>query len=260
MADRTTAEWDGARYDRLSDPQARWGRAVLDRLELSGDETVLDAGCGSGRVTEELLARLARGRVVALDASESMLDQARVRLSAAGRVRFVRADLLELGPDDLAGDAPVDAVFSTATFHWVTDHDRLFKNLARVLRPAGQLVAQCGGQGNIEGVIRAVRSLGVERAGTWEYSSPEDTQRRLELAGFVDIQTWSHPEPTPFPTSTTLADFLETVCLREHLATLPPERRRGFAEQVAAAMPESLIDYVRLNIVARRAQEPAGTR
>ena len=257
MTERT-ADWDGARYDQLSDPQARWGRAVLDRLELRGDETVLDAGCGSGRVTEELLVRLPRGRVVALDASESMLDQARARLRAAGaRVRFVRADLVELGPDHLAGDAPVDAVFSTATFHWVTDHDRLFENLWRVLRPGGQLVAQCGGEGNIDSVIRAVRSLGVERAGTWEYASAEETQRRLELAGFVDIRTWSHPEPTPFPTDASLADFLEAVCLREHLATLPPERRHGFAEQVASAMPEPLIDYVRLNIVARRGESPA---
>ncbi len=77
-------DWDGATYDRVSTPQARWGRAVLERLELEGDETVVDAGCGTGRVTEELLARLPRGRVVALDASPSMLEQAQARLAPAG--------------------------------------------------------------------------------------------------------------------------------------------------------------------------------
>jgi trans-aconitate 2-methyltransferase len=247
------ADWDGTRYDQLSDPQARWGRTVLDRLELTGSETVLDAGCGSGRVTEELLTRLPAGRVIALDQSPSMLAEARQRLRSAGdRVDFVRVDLLDLVPTDLGGAAPVDAVFSTATFHWVTDHDRLFANLAGGLRPGGQLVAQCGAEGNIVKVIEAVRTLGVDRVGTWLYASPEDTTVRLEAHGFTDIRVWSHAEPTPFPTAATLADFLETVCLREHLGKLPAADRRPFVEQVVAAMPEPVIDYVRLNIVARR--------
>lgn len=245
-------DWDGACYDRLADPQARWGSTVLERLELAGTETVLDAGCGSGRVTQELASRLPAGRIVALDASASMLEQARVRLSGDQRVRFVLADLLELGPETLGPDAPADAVFSTATFHWVTDHDRLFANLASVLRPGGQLVAQCGAQGNIARLLEAVRSLGVERAGTWVYASAGETTARLRRAGFTSARVWAHPEPTPFPAGAPLADFLETVCLREHLATLPPAERRPFAERVAAAMPEPVIDYVRLNIVARR--------
>jgi trans-aconitate 2-methyltransferase len=248
------SDWDGARYDRLADPQAKWGRTVVGRLELSGAEIVLDAGCGSGRVTEELLRRLPEGRVIALDASESMLEQARKRLASAnGRVRFVRADLLELGPDLLGADAPVDGVFSTATFHWITDHDWLFRNIAGVLRPGGQLVAQCGGKGNLDRLLRIVRSLGAKRAGTWLYASPDETSARLRNAGFVDVRVWSHPESTPFPSSASLADFLEAVCLREHLATLPPDGRRPFTERVAAALPEPVIDYVRLNITARRA-------
>src|SRR5579863_5919184 len=140
-----STDWDASTYDRVADPQARWGAAVLERLPLTGDETVVDAGCGSGRVTQLLAARLPRGRVVALDSSPAMLDEARTRLAAAGNVTFVHADLLELTPADLDGAAPVDAVFSTATFHWVPDHPRLFSNLAAILRPGGWLVAQCGG-------------------------------------------------------------------------------------------------------------------
>lgn len=247
-------DWDGASYDRVSAPQARWGRAVIERLELSGDETVLDAGCGTGRVTEELLAKLPEGRVVALDASPSMLSQAQARLAeaaAAGRVSFVQADLLALSPLLLGGAAPLDAVLSTATFHWVTDHDKLFANLHAVLRPGGQLVAQCGGQGNIASVIEAAHSLGVERAGTWLYASPEDTSARLERAGFEVIEVWCHPELASFSDGPGLVEFLSTVCLRETLATMAPAERRPFAEKVAAAMPAPVIDYVRLNMVAR---------
>ncbi|MGH9121987.1 MAG: class I SAM-dependent methyltransferase [Acidimicrobiales bacterium] len=236
----------------MSDPQLRWGRAVLDRLSLDGGETVLDAGCGSGRVTEVLLDRLPRGRVIALDASPSMLERAANRLSdRSDRVRFLEADLLDLDPAMLGPDHPVDAVFSTATFHWVLDHDRLFANLAAVLRPGGQLVAQCGAQGNLDGLLESARSLGVKRAGTWMYASVPDTESRLRAAGFPDAQVWTNPEPTPFPDRSTIADFLETVCLREHLATLPEEERRPLVVRVAEAMPEPVIDYVRLNIVAR---------
>lgn len=247
-------EWDAATYDRVSEPQARWGASVLDRLALTGRETVLDCGCGTGRVTEMLLARLPEGRVLALDASRAMLDEARRRLAGAGeRVAFVEADLLELEPAVLEPHVPVDAVFSTATFHWVTDHDRLFHNLATVLRPGGQLVAQCGGVGNIVRLLAAVRSLGVDRAGTWYYASAVATHRRLAAAGFVDVEVWLEPEPTRFEPGEPLVTFLEAVCLREHVATLAPEARRPFVEAVAAAMPEPVIDYVRLNLVARRA-------
>jgi trans-aconitate 2-methyltransferase len=230
----------------------RWGETVLDRLHLKGAETVLDAGCGSGRVTERLLGRLPRGRVVALDASASMLGEARRRLAGhESRVRFLAADLLDLDAALLAPDAPVDAVLSTATFHWVTDHDRLFANLASVLVPGGQLVAQCGADGNIAQLLETVRSLGVDRAGTWLYATAEETTTRLLRAGFSDVDVWTNPEPVSFEDPGQLVAFLEAVILREHVSTLPPAQRRPFVERVAATMSSPVIDYVRLNIVAR---------
>jgi len=244
-------DWDGARYDLLAHPQERWGARVLEWMDLSGGETVLDAGCGSGRVTELLLRRVPQGRVVAVDSSPSMLSQARSRLAGAGdRVRFIRCDLLNLGPAQLDGYSPVDAVLSTATFHWVTDHDRLFSNLASVIREGGQLVAQCGAKGNIANVIAAAASVGLERPGTWKYASADETSERLHRAGFRNVEVWTHDEDVVFDTVEGLADFLEVVCLREALAALPVHDRRATAERVAEAMGELVIRYVRLNMVA----------
>lgn len=249
----TTHDWDAATYDRVADPQTRWGATVLERLPLDGAETVLDAGCGTGRVTEQLLARLPRGHVVALDGSPAMIEEARRRLAAHdGRVDFVVADLAR--PFEVPGGR-VDAILSTATFHWVTDHDALFRNLATVLRPGGQLVAQCGGEGNVASVLEAAGEVpGMDRE-LWLFASPEDTRARLQAAGFDHIEVWLNPEPTPLEPGEELETFLATVVLREHIARLPERQRRSFVHDVATRMPAPEIDYVRLNMVARRASD-----
>ncbi|MGH7722563.1 MAG: class I SAM-dependent methyltransferase [Candidatus Dormibacteria bacterium] len=248
----SSADWDATTYDRVANPQTRWGTAVLDRLPLLGHETVVDAGCGTGRVTRHLLDRLPRGRVVALDASEAMLAQAQRRLGADHRVRYVHADLLSLTAEDLGDAAPADAVFSTATFHWVLDHGRLFANIASVLRAGGRLVAQCGARGNVDQLTAVVRGLGVERPGSWLYASVDDTTRQLQAAGFSDVQVWTNQEPTAFDSAAELRDFLEAVCLRECVASMSAERRDAFLDAVVERMPARVIDYVRLNILARR--------
>jgi trans-aconitate 2-methyltransferase len=220
---------------------------VLDRLPLEGHETVLDAGCGSGRVTERLLERLPEGRVIAADAAPSMLAEARRRLERFGdRVRYVECDLSR----PLPVDEQVDAILSTAALHWVPDHDALFANLAAVLRPGGRLVAQCGAAGNIASVLRAVADLGETWPGPWTFATPEETRARLAAAGFVDVDVWLHDEPTRFEPGEPLETFLATVVLRAHVDRRPEAERAGFVRAVAQRLPDATIDYVRLNITA----------
>ena len=246
----TPRDWDAATYDRVADPMTRWGAAVLDRLPLRGDERVLDAGCGSGRVTELLAERLPEGRIVALDASPSMIDQARARLARFGRrVEFVVADLgLPIPIDE-----PVDAILSTATFHWVPDHDALFRHLAAILRPGGRLVAQCGGAGNIASVRAVLATIGDGWLGASHYETPEATTERLTAAGFTDVECWLAEEPTDFEPGEPLETYLRTVILGAHVARLAEDERDSFVRTVAERLPAPRIDYVRLNVLARRA-------
>jgi trans-aconitate 2-methyltransferase len=249
--ERAAGDWNASAYDRVADPQARWGAEVLGRLPLEGDETVLDAGCGTGRVTELLLARLPRGRVVALDASAAMLGEARGRLARFGdQVSYVHADLGQ----PLPIEEPVDAILSTATFHWVMDHDALFANLASVLRPGGWLVAQCGGFGNVATLLEVAREVHPGFRRQHNFQTPEATAARLDAGGFEAIETWLSEAPTRFEPGAPFEAFLETVCLRTFLDELPPDAREPFVRAVAARMPEPVLDYVRLNIVARRAR------
>jgi len=238
-----THRWDAATYDRVADAQTRWGVNVLDRLDLPSGARVLDAGCGTGRVTELLLERFPTATVVGLDGSTAMLEQAHERLSRFGdRVDLVQADLRVRLPIET-----VDAVVSTATFHWVPDHDALFAELARVLRPGGQLVFQCGGAGNIAAVVTLIEEL-VGECCVWNYATPEEPTGRLTTAGFEDVEAWLHDEPTPFANRDELAEFLATAVLHPYI-----EERPDLAETIANRLPECRLDYVRLNVVARRA-------
>jgi trans-aconitate 2-methyltransferase len=242
-----TREWDAASYERLSAPQTRWGRAVVERLELAGDERVLDAGCGTGRVTELLLERLPNGHVIGVDGSAAMIERAAFRFAGDPRVDLVVADLTE----PLQIDGRVDAILSTATFHWIGDHASLFRNLASVLRPGGQLVAQCGGAGNIANLERIISRLGHTFGGKKTFATAEETRARLEDTGFEAIETWLHEERTTIPDDD-LEAFLETVCLGGIVDGMGDDERERFVHEVAARMPEPRIDYVRLNISARK--------
>jgi trans-aconitate 2-methyltransferase len=249
----STRDWDAGTYHRVSVPHEEWARSVLDRLPLHGDETVLDAGCGSGRVTGLLIERLPRGRVVAVDGSPSMVEKVRETLRPGDEALV--ADLTEL---DL--DQQVDAVFSSAVFHWVLDHDSLFRRLGAALRPGGAIAAQCGGAGNIDRLRTIVDQVADEESfapyfegfeDPWNYAAAEETEARLTAAGFLDVRCWLQPwtiEP-PEP-----AEFLRTVCLGPHVDRLPEELRAPFVERVLEREPQPLqLEYVRLNIEARLA-------
>jgi trans-aconitate 2-methyltransferase len=245
---------DGATYDRISAPLERIGREVLERLELRGDETVLDAGCGSGRVTEALLERLPQGHVIGIDGSAAMIDAAAQRLGEDVELLVQDLDTLYLG------GRRVDAVLSTATFHWLADHALLFANLRGVLRTGGRLVAQCGGTGNTAELLAATQAAGDRApyaahlggwAGPWNFVGPQETTARLRDAGFTDIRTWLVSRPAPFDE---LREWLRTNALTAHTERLPEELREPYIDAVAAELgPDPSISYIRLNIDATAA-------
>jgi trans-aconitate 2-methyltransferase len=253
MSEASVRDWDALTYDQISAPQQRWAAEQLDHLELAGDEIVLDAGCGSGRVTLELCQRVPRGTVYAVDAAPSMV--AHTQAALGDRVTALCQDIAQLTLPE-----PVDLIFSNATFHWVPDHDALFAALHRNLKQGGRLVAQCGGAGNIESVRLVVEQtmarapFAAHFAGwprPWNYAAPAQTAERLQRAGFVEIETWLEDRPTPVDDD---RQFMESVILVRHLDPLPPQLRDRFVDEVLGQLSRPVVfDYVRLNLRARRA-------
>ena len=243
--------WKAEEYDDQSAPHTEWAARIIDRLALKGHETILDAGCGTGRLTKLLLDRLPTGRVIGVDASPQMLARAREHLG--DEVELVEADLIGLELSE-----PVDAVYSSAVFHWITDHEALFRSLHGALKPGKWLEAQCGGPNNIAEVERALDSLsGDERFApylrgehrAWNYASVSDTEERLRAAGFTEIRVWTEPWPV---TPADPRSYLESVILPWHLDRLPGELHPAFIDAVISTAPRPLaLNYVRLNLSAR---------
>ena len=224
---------------------------VVERLSgIPPDATVLDVGCGTGRITEILLTLVPQGQMMAVDSSAEMVAFARQRLG--DRAHVWCQDVLDLELSQL-----VDVIVSTAALHWVTDHERLWARLAQALRPDGVLQVQCGGHGNIRDVRDVIDAVALDFApqlvgwSPWVFADPPDTDRRLREAGFAEIRCWLEERPT-YPED--VAAFVRTSILAAHLAQLPKEQREPFAAAVVAriALP---LDYVRLNISAVRRED-----
>jgi trans-aconitate 2-methyltransferase len=200
-------------YHRLSDMQFELALTYLQKLPLIGNETLLDAGCGNGRITQRLLERLPHGHVIALASSKSALDAARqeVKSAAGQRLNFYQVDL-QTWCEPLAADV----IFSNMALHSVADHAQLFNNFAKILRPGGRLALQFGCS---EHKIRLTSQLmhfidyqvhsilHSDDAFNFTGTDVRSTQAYLHAAGFTDIQVESLPTPHSAHQGVQMADL-----------------------------------------------------
>ncbi len=241
-------EWDAAAYDRLPIPMTAWGETVLGWLDLTGDERVLDAGCGTGKVTALLRDRLPRGdgrragRVERDGRTGAGAPGQRSRRVRRGRSLATAADRPAGRRDPVHRHAPLDP-----------------RPRRPVQEPRGRgLDPTVSSRPNVAAPGTSARSR--PRWRTWARASragsttppPRTPRTRLEAAGFTDIECWLHDEPTPLPEGD-LEPYLEAICLGDHVESMAEDERRRFVHEVARRMPAPVIDYVRLNIRARRA-------
>jgi Trans-aconitate methyltransferase len=226
MPSQDSREWNAAEYHRLSAPQFQWGSRVLADLKLRGDECVLDAGCGTGKLTRLLLENLPRGKVIGLDLSRNMVLHARQNLAPefGPRAGFVAADLLALPFNN-----SFDGIFSTASFHWVLDHDSLFRGLYAALKPGGWLHAQCGGGSNLWDLRQRARSLSQEKEFSewlgefrepWFFSDAESAASRMRAAGFENVEFALEQAHYTAGSAGEFEEYLRIFILHRHLEML----------------------------------------
>jgi trans-aconitate 2-methyltransferase len=257
------ADWDAARYHRISAPQFDWGQRVIARLAPAAGERILDLGCGTGRLTQQIAGAAAGGRIVGVDVSGAMLAVARV---AAGEAPGAGVAYVQASGVALPFRGGFDAVFSAATLHWIQDHDAVYREIFTALRPGGRFVAQCGGKGNLDRLLAHTASVMAAPAYApyfrgwrepWHFAGAAPTTGRLLGAGFSGAEAWIEEAPTDLGTAEAFAEFVSCVCIRHHLDRLPLALREPFVAQLtdraAGGARPFVLDYQRLNISATKA-------
>jgi trans-aconitate 2-methyltransferase len=255
--------WNAELYDRLNKPHRLWAQAILDELALNGDETVLDAGCGSGSVTFMLLERLPRGKIFAVDGSPEMIEKITSSIAERGdtNIEPIHADLTNFTLPE-----PVDVIFSNAVFHWIDDDVGLFGSLFRAAKAGGRLRAQCGGGDNITKVMLAVDSVGARDpfakylAGIDEarnYRTPQSAVAALENVGWADVRADTIEAPVELPDPGEANAYLRTIIVRNHIRHLPDQNHDAYISAIMDEFierhgPPFTVDYVRLNLWATK--------
>jgi len=245
--------WTPDRYQREAGFVAELGRPLLDLLVPRSGETVLDLGCGDGRLT---LAAAARGaRLTGVDLSPD--------LAAAARARGLGVQVADAVALPYA-DACFDAVLSNAALHWMTAPEVVLGEVARVLKPGGRFVAELGATGNVAAIVGAIasalaqRGVDVTRAYPWYFPTPAQYRAQLAAAGFtVDtLDRFARPTELPADIAGWLATFAESF-----LAQVPAADRNQLVDDIRTALEPTLrqpdgrwvADYVRLRFSVRKA-------
>jgi trans-aconitate methyltransferase len=261
-AEKRALEFDGRKYAEASGHQREWGSRLIMELELTGDERILDLGCGDGTLSAELAARVPEGHVLGIDASDGMLQAARRHERA--NLHFKRQDIRDL---DFLEE--FDVVFSNATLHWVCDHERLLDSVFRALRRGGFARFNFAGEGNCEHLVRVVReAMGDPRfaecfrdfAWPWYMPSLGQYMALAARSRFHEIRVWVETADHVFADSEAMIRWIDQPSLVPFLACVSEADKGLFREMVVRRVVEEtrrddgtcFETFRRINVLARR--------
>ncbi len=297
MRDKNKGSWDALTYDQVSYlVQYRWGQQVLEWRKWHGNEIVMDAGCGPGLLTKDLAKRVPRGKVYAVDIDSNMIKQARTNLQFLDNVEIVQSSFT-----DIKLPRKLDVIFSNSALHWVQDHRKAFQNFWEMLKPmhsgknndtiigknrnvrrngnstslgSSQLLIQCGGFGNLQQIIMLLERITrldqfkayfTDWKQPWHFAKPDDTNRLLEEAGYVNTTVYSNSDCIILPNSRIYSKFVKTVVMKSYLEYLSIDNDDDklktlflelFLDEIEKCSNKLnvrwFLDFVRLNIVAHR--------
>jgi trans-aconitate 2-methyltransferase len=229
--------WNPDDYARNSTAQNQWGRELIGKLFLAGNERVLDIGCGDGALTVMIASRLPWGEVSGIDLSGEMIAHARFRYPASkySNCHFIAVDVREM-----TFETEFDLAFSNAALHWVQEQGQVLERVFRALKPGGRLLFQMGGSGNAAGLLEAAgaavadypwRSFFEGFTPPWRFCSDREYTSLLEAAGFVPVRVGLFPVDMVHANREELAGWVRTTWI-PYLECLPACKREEFITEV----------------------------
>jgi trans-aconitate 2-methyltransferase len=216
--------WDAETYHKVSNIQELWAIELLEKRKINENEIVMDAGCGTGRVTKIIANNVKRGKVYAVDLDENMITNAKMNLKDFSNTVFIKSDL-----SDVKLSEKIDLIFSNAVIHWILDHEKLFTNFWNLLKPGGELLIQCGGKGNLGTIPNILEKVRKNNNFShyfknwkipWNFASSTDTIKILEKTGFKDVQASLTERTAKFENFQEYILFMKTVVMKPYLSYL----------------------------------------
>ena len=259
--------WDAETYDEVSNTHEKWARNIILSRTWSGKEIIMDAGCGSGRITKILSTLVPCGKIYAIDIDENMIKKAKDNLKDFENVKVIQSNLLDINFNKIY--SKFNIIFSNAVLHWVLDHYKVFKNFYDILFSDGQLLIQCGGYGNLQNAISTFnivkdsadfKSYFSNWKEVWNFAKPDDTERILKEIGYRNIKVYLEDYPVTFRDRNSYSIYLKTVVLGPYLKYIPSEEiKEKFLQKIVSIEEKEnhqgrilTLDYKRLNIFASR--------
>lgn len=254
--------WDAIGYDKISsNVQLEWGRKLLEKRRWIGNEIVLDAGAGSGNLTNTLVEKVPSGWVYAVDSDSNMVQQAKSVLSHWRNLEVIHSSMETV-------DLPVkvDIIFSNSALHWILNQENVFSHFWQLLKPNGELLIECGGHGNLDRalsiIFRTVKSNQFSEyfsnwKQTWHFPKKDDTTRLLQKAKFGDIRVNLSYLDMGFSDRESFANFVKTVIMKAFLGYITDAKKKDqflnmFLDEFERSYGNWSLDFTRLNILAKK--------
>lgn len=259
--------WDAIDYAKNSSNQFEWAKELVPKLELQGNECLLDIGCGDGKVTALISTYLPQGRVVGVDSSQEMILLAR---RSYPQIRYPNLSFLKMDARELPFKGEFDVAFSNATLHWIIEHKLVLDGVYNSLDKNGRLLFQMAGKGCAQEVIAVIQEMISEdccksyfKNFTFPYGfyGPEEYTQWLKEAGFKPERVELIPKDMKFKGKDGLAGWIRTTWL-PFTERVPDSLRDSFindiAERYIAAYPLDKkglahVKVIRLEVQATKA-------
>ena len=235
----STYKWDAIDYEQFSQAQQKWARELIGKSDLAGEQSILDLGCGDGKITAEIANIVKRGSIVGVDSSNAMIELAQKRYP---NNKYPNLSFQVMDAINLLFAEQFDLVFSNAVLHWVKNHKPIVEGIYRSIKPSGKILLQMGGEGNAEGILSVLDQL--QTSTEWkkyftDFNFPygflgiEEYERLLDESGFMINRVELIPKDMEHDGVSGLQAWIRSTWL-PYLECIPENKRSTFIERVSA--------------------------
>ncbi len=243
-----TYEFDGEKYKAASSHQKEWGKSLISKISLQGNEIILDLGCGDGHLTEQLSLLVPNGKVLGIDASIGMIKTAQ-------QICRDNLDFIHMDINNLHFSNEFNIIFSNAALHWIKDHNRLLQNSYAALKAGGILIWDFGSNGNCSNFLEVIQKKITEDKYIdffrdfempWFMPSKSHYEELIANIGYSHFTITEVNRDRYFSTSDEMIKWIEQPCIVPFIECIPNTLKSKFCEEVI----EEMLD---------RTQQPDGT-